>query len=609
MVEHTPSGPEMFEAVENAMTALRDAAEQESFLGNTRQRRDQIREAFMRIALRQALKDTDGEIAVIVGAWHVPALRRKTSQTADRTLIRDLKKVRTETAWVPWSDSRLAAGSGYGAGVKAPGWYRHLWSLRGAAGASSAEDFTARWMARVSGFLRTEKLVASPASTIEAARLALTLAALRNKPLPDLEEMRDATLSALCHGDTAPLDLIESRLLKGEQIGALDPEVPQIPLARDLERWQKKCRLKPDDLLRDIALDLRTEAGLLRSTLLHRLSVIDIPWATLLDGAAGRGTYRETWRLTWSPSVALALVQALPYGATIEQAARNKAIQEARQSHDVGRLAALVQKCLLAGLEDAAEQTITRLQHVAVTSQAISPLMESVTTLVSLLRYGTSRPLPIDPLRALVSLLCVEICTGFVMATTDIDPQGARPISTTMAAFDHALTLFGETHLTGLWNQTLAEATRNDRVAPLIGGLALRLLHERQILPVEQVVTCFSRATLPPSRAVSAGQYIDGFLSGGAEIIAQDRALLDALDHWIGVLDEADFMEILPMLRRCFSAFALSSRKRLLTSLEQTPDTEPAQRHSEQGSRQDVLPAEFTDLALPLLHRILGFVS
>ena len=87
----------------------------------------------VRLATAQALKDEAGEIAVIVGAWHVPALRHKVPATEDRALIRGLPKVKVESAWVPWSDSRLAMASGYGAGVAAPDASmtpRGCWSLK-----------------------------------------------------------------------------------------------------------------------------------------------------------------------------------------------------------------------------------------------------------------------------------------------------------------------------------------------------------------------------------------------------------------------------------------------------------------------------------------------
>jgi hypothetical protein len=51
---------------------------------------------------------------------------------------------------------------------------------------------------RVAALLREEDLDASPASVIEAVRLAETLAALRGRSLPDLTEVNEAVQTVLC---------------------------------------------------------------------------------------------------------------------------------------------------------------------------------------------------------------------------------------------------------------------------------------------------------------------------------------------------------------------------------------------------------------------------
>jgi hypothetical protein len=271
----------------------------------------------MRLNIRQALKEHEGTVVAVVGAWHVGALARKVAISEDRATIRDLPKAKVEATWVPWTDSRLAAASGYGAGVISPGWYRHLWAKHSGGGISDPSAFAALWQARTAALMRSEGHAASTASAIEAARLALSLAALRDLAMPGLAEMREAAMAALCHGDDMALRMIERRLYVGETVGKIDENVPQMPLARDLALWQKKARLKPEDLETEIRLDLRTEAGLSKSTLLHRLGLINIPWGTLIEADGGRGTFREVWRLSWRPEFSIALAEALVFGVTI----------------------------------------------------------------------------------------------------------------------------------------------------------------------------------------------------------------------------------------------------------------------------------------------------
>ncbi|WP_407529190.1 DUF5682 family protein [Methylobacterium oryzisoli] len=113
---------DVFAAIGEAMTALREGAEldaDEAF-------REEAREAHMRAAIRKAAKEGFARIAVVCGAWHVPALARhdaKGQATADAATLKNLPKTKVAAAWAPWSYERLAFASGYRAGVLSPEWY------------------------------------------------------------------------------------------------------------------------------------------------------------------------------------------------------------------------------------------------------------------------------------------------------------------------------------------------------------------------------------------------------------------------------------------------------------------------------------------------------
>ncbi len=83
-------------------------------------------------------------------------------------------------------------------------------------------------------------------------------------------------------------------------------------------------RLKPEALDRELAIDLRSESGLDRSTLLHRLTLLGVPWGKITDSGSSRGTFRERWTLRWEPEFAVRLVENLVYGPTIAQAAAGR---------------------------------------------------------------------------------------------------------------------------------------------------------------------------------------------------------------------------------------------------------------------------------------------
>ncbi len=68
----------------------------------------------------RAAEFEDG-VAVVCGAWHVPALRHCTTVAADRALLKGLPRVKTDLTWVPWTHRRLSRAGGYGAGVASRG--------------------------------------------------------------------------------------------------------------------------------------------------------------------------------------------------------------------------------------------------------------------------------------------------------------------------------------------------------------------------------------------------------------------------------------------------------------------------------------------------------
>ncbi|HET6857287.1 MAG TPA: DUF5682 family protein, partial [Streptomyces sp.] len=263
-----------FSAIAEAMGALREE------YGDGGHARDRVREAYMRTRLRAARKEFGDDIAVVCGAWHLPALHEKAATaTADRALLKGLPKVRTEMTWVPWTHRRLARHSGYGAGIDSPGWYGHLFGAR--------DRPVERWMTKVAGLLRDEDRMVSSAHVIEAVRLAETLAAMRGRPLAGLTETTDAVRAVMCEGSDVPLALIHDRLVVGDVLGEVPDAAPAVPLQRDLTRAQRTLRLKPEPQERELELDLRKETDAARSRLLHRLRLLSIGWG---EPAAGRGS-------------------------------------------------------------------------------------------------------------------------------------------------------------------------------------------------------------------------------------------------------------------------------------------------------------------------------
>ncbi|GAA1308716.1 hypothetical protein Psi02_25110 [Planotetraspora silvatica] len=525
-------------AVAEAMAAIREGHEPSGT--------EALREAAMRRALRKALKEGFGSVAVVCGAWHVPALTDLPSAAEDERLLRGIPKVKVDMTWVPWTHGRLAARSGYGAGVASPGWYDHLFS--------APDRPVERWLAGAAAVLREEGLPVSSAHVIESVRLAQGLAGLRGRPLAGLSEVTEAARAVLCEGDDLPVELIQRRMVVGERLGGVPGSTPMVPLQRHLREEQRRWRLKPEALPREHDLDLRKPLDLGRSRLLHRLNMIGVRWGTTRE-TRGKGTFKESWTLEWHPEFDIALIEAAPLGITVDGAAAARARElAAEESTSLADLTSLVERCLFADLAGALPDILQAIKDKAALDGQVSHLMAALPALVRAQRYGDVRGS--GGLAAITDSLLARICAGLAPALTGLDDDSARQMVALIDGVHSAVGLLES----DLWQATLANLARRTGLPGIIEGRIVRILFDADA-SVDDVSVRMARAMSsgnPPERAAA---WMEGFLSGGGLLLVHDPRLLAIVDGWLTGLPAEAFVDVLPLLRRTFGAFAAPERR------------------------------------------------
>jgi len=554
LIESRLDGKSPFDALADAMAELRDGAPTEPL-------RERRREAHMRQVMRAALKETDGPIAVVCGAWHAPALRAPLPAAAkDAALLRGMPKRKAALAWVPWTHSRLAAASGYGAGITSPGWYHHLFATR--------EQTVIRWMTRVAGVLRAHDLPVSSAHVIEAVRLAETLAALRGRPLAGLAEVSEATKAVMCDGDDVAAAFVTRDLVVGELLGSVPEDAPPVPLDADLRARAKTLRLKMDPLERTLALDLRREGDRGRSVFLHRLGILGIGWGEVTDDLVrGTGTFHETWTLRWRPELSVAIIDAAVWGTTVAGAASARVVSIAESADRLSVVTGAVVRVLLASLDEALGPVLRALDSRAAADADVISLMTAVPSLVRAVRYGTVRGTPTQALSAVVDALCVRICAGLPAAAGGLADDAAVALRDAMDGLHGALALH-EGSASGArsgWLAALAALAERRDVHGLVAGRVTRMLADTGTLDWPAAARRFGAALSAGVPAAGKAHWAEGFLSGGAGgsgglLLVHDRDLLGVLDAWVGSLRAEEFEVVLPMLRRTFGEFTAPER-------------------------------------------------
>ncbi|MFJ6214436.1 DUF5682 family protein [Streptomyces sp. NPDC092296] len=569
--EHDRDGDALapFRALSEAMAVLRERGPAESDPGSggpTGLPDEALREAYMRREIRAARRAGHRRIAVVCGAWHVPALERMPTAAHDTALLRTLpRRPRTEITWVPWTHRRLAQHTGYGAGIASPGWYHHLFT--------APDRPLARWMTRVAGLLREADHPVSSAHVIEAVRLAETLAAMRGRPLPGLTETLDAVRAVLTDGSEVPLTLVHDRLVVGDALGTVPESAPAVPLQRDLTRQQRTLRLPPTAAERDLDLDLRQESGAARSRLLHRLRLLGIPWGTPARSVGGStGTFRESWRLRWDPELAVRVVEAALWGTTVSAAATARARDGATHAATLAEVTALAEDCLLADLPDALPTVMRVLADRAALDTDVAHLAEALPALVRALRYGDVRGTDAGALRGVAEGLAVRVCVGLPPACTGLAGEAATAMLAHLDAVHHAIGLLDDGSEPGGVRERWAAALYSlaDRepvggsatgVPGLLRGRAVRLLLDDGRLDTDEAARRMGLALSTASGPADAAGWAEGFLAGGGMLLVHDDRLLGLLDGWLAGVPAEAFTEVLPLLRRTFSGFEAGVRR------------------------------------------------
>ncbi len=594
-VEHVP-GPAVFAAVAEAIGFLREDAEDTGGTGKPAGTgSDAVREAHMRKVLRRTVKDGYERVAVVCGAWHVPALTTLPPAAADDRLLRGLPKVKPALTWVPWTYGRLAFASGYGAGIRSPGWYDHLFS--------APDHPIERWLAKAAAVLRDEGLPVSAAHVIEAVRLADTLAVLRDRPLAGLEETMEAAQAVLCEGSDVMTRLIQRKLVVGERLGAVPQATPMVPLQRDLHQQQRSLRLRPEASTREYDLDLRKPNDLARSHLLHRLALLDVHWGAITQGRTGHtGTFRESWQLTWRPELDLSLVEASMWGSTVASAAVARGRSIAEETSALDDLTALTERCLLADLGDALPSVLEAVRERAALDTDVTHLMAALPALVRAARYGDVRGTDPERLGEVAVEMITRICTGLPVAVASLDDTAERTMRDRIDAVHSATSLLGDQPSRERWLAALARLNRPS----LISGRVTRLLLDAGEVTMDEATARMTRELSAGAEASAAAGWAEGFLSGSGLLLVHDERLLGLADSWLAGLSDDTFQTVLPALRRTFGSFLPPERRAIG---ERAARLDGSGRPAPASGDEDDIDAERAAIGTQAVKLILGIIQ
>jgi hypothetical protein len=587
MVEHRRDSAEIFQAVMEAMTALRESC------GTEVDPLDQKREAHMRQMIRAAEKDGLQKIAVVCGAWHAPALAQMPPARQDAAVLKGMPKVKVQATWVPWTHSRLQWISGYGAGIDSPGWYDHLWQHR--------DQIAARWLSAVAALLREQDLDASPAQLIDSVRLAEALAAMRRLPLPGLPELMESVETVLLFGNRTPLQLIHDKLIVGEALGQVPEETPAVPLQQDLAALQKRLRMPAEAGQKVLDLDLRKPMDRDRSLLLHRLRLLEIPWGEEERVTGKAGTFHEVWRIAWRPELAVDVIAAAIWGNTVELAASARVRDQAVRLATLPELTALLESVLKAALGAAIPDLIQRLQTESAIAPDLAHLMRALPPLARVTRYGDVRETDAALVGGIVQGILARICVGLPVAAGSLDDAAAETMRQDIRRTEEALGLLDMAEERGAWRSVLLRVANLPGVHGLVSGTCCRILFDAGDLHAPEVARRMQFALSAGADPAQGALWLEGLLQGSGLILLHDDALWQLVDAWATGLKPDAFVATLPLLARTFSAFPAPERRQMGERVRAG-----APRTGTPAEQSEEFDGAAAEAVLPLLAQLLG---
>ncbi|MFP4320814.1 MAG: DUF5682 family protein [Anaerolineales bacterium] len=589
LIERRGKPEDVFPAILEAMQALRDE------VADAIDDLTMLREAYMRRIIREALKTEPERLLIVCGAWHAPALHTMPPASHDNALLKGLRKEKVNAVWIPWTQGRLGSVNGYGAGILAPGWYEHIWR-------TPVEDITQNWMVKVTKSLRKFDVEASSAQAIDAIRMAETLAAMRGYTTPGLDELNEAALSVFCMGDDELLQRALMPLLHGEKIGRLPENMAVTPLMCDIQQEQKRLRLKPKPEPTELRLNLREARHREKSQFLYRLLLLDIPWGYPYPVENQKGTFNERWELNWEPIVEVKIIDASVWGNALYEAATNRVHAELQQADSLPELLEWLQKVLVANLPESVHDALEQIQARVALAADILEMLSILPELINIAQYGDVRAYDAELLIVVVDQLVKRVCVGLSTAVLNLDDDTATAYFKHIQAVDAALRAMNR-NLDG-WHAALGRTLDEDRVHAKLRGYACRILHEADILDVEDVTIYLNGALAPIQEPFAMASWLEGFLSGSGLLLLHQDQLLWLLSDWVTQLKEETFILILPLLRRTFTELPPNERaqigERILHGQPATTNSLTNDPHFDQQRADD---------SLAIIRELLGWSS
>lgn len=534
-----------------------------------------VREAYMRRKIQQAVAEglKPEQIVVVTGAFHATVLGSDLPPMTDEEFAK-LRKRESKMTLMPYSFFKLSSQSGYGAGNHAPAYFEMVWN---SFNENSAAGLPTLFLTNVVRELRASGTFRSTAEVIKGVRLAEAMAGMKGS-LPTLRELQDAAVTLLGQGDPAVVRESLLRVEVGTAIGALAKGVSQTSIQDDFYRELDRLKLEQfkASVKRDLDLDLRenrrvktAEAAFLdlhRSSFLHRLAVLEVPFAEKQRVRQEGTTWAERWALQWTPEAEIAIVEAVLLGETIELAVAFKFKQQLEKCTSIAEASTVIRQACECGMSGSIELARQTLQRLANDSSDFTALASATHELGLVIRYGDVRQFDAEPLKPLLEQLFLEGALSMVGAA-NCDLAAAKKMVGGMNELNKVALDYTSLIDESLWIAELQKLAQADHLNPLLSGYACALLVERNLISNDELAKEVSRRLSPGIAADLGAGWFEGLSQRNRYALLTRLVLWKQLADYVASLTDDEFKRALVFLRRAFGEFSPQEKQSICENL------------------------------------------
>lgn len=535
-----------------------------------------VREAWMRREIQRVIAEgiAPDRIAVVCGAYHAPVLTPDHPPMSDAEAAA-LPRRASKLTLMPYTYFRLSAQGGYGAGNHAPAYFELIWDCLQSGGIDAVPP---EFLSRVARWIRQGGTPKSTAEVIEGVRLARSLAGFRGGRTPTLRDLEDAAITCIGHGERSAIADALARTEVGTATGSLREGVSQTSIQDDFTRQIHRLKLNDyrTPVVQTLRLDLREnryvkseDAAFLdlhRSSFLHRLAVLGVPFARRQAVQQDGGTWSEVWDLAWTPEAEIGLVESVLLGETVEAAAGYKFATRLGECQDISAAAEIVRQACECGMPETMERARSTVQRLAADSAALPKVTGAAREIATVVRFGSLRRMDPAALEPLAAELFVQASLNLVDAA-GCDDAAAREILTGMEHLHAISQELPELVDDDLWFYHLAALAEADDRHALLSGFACAILMERGRMDDSELTREVARRLSPGIPADVGAGWFEGLARRNRYALLARLTLWRAVDDYLGSLDAEEFRRALVFLRRAFGEFSPQQKRHISENL------------------------------------------